>query len=127
MAKLFAPEKYWKLSDCERSKVCNGCGTKGLGGLLVPDTLWGLSIEEACDIHDYMYSRGATIADKEEADRTFLNNMVRIIQEDGTGAWPVKQLRLRRAKTYYEAVRIFGGPAFWANKNKPENYNLAAA
>ena len=117
---LWAPVEYKKLSSCDKDRICNGCGSKGLGGIIVPDTLWGLSIEEACDIHDFMYARGKTIEDKKEADRVFLNNMQRIIAAKKSYAI-LTWLRRRRAKTYYEAVKYFGGPAFWCGKNHPDN------
>lgn len=63
-----------------------------------------------------MYHVGQTVADKEEADRVFLNNLLRLI-EAGSG-W-LKMLRRRRALDYYQAVVAFGGPAYWAGKNSP--------
>lgn len=70
--------------------------------------------------------------DKEESDRALLNNIVRVINHrfDTSGKFYrrsgygllLKKRRLARAMTYYAAVRDFGGPAFWNNKNKPENY-----
>lgn len=119
-AVLFAPEEYWAMPPAEKRIRCNGCGAKGLGGLLVPDTLYGLSIEEACNIHDFMYNRGKTIEDKKEADRVFLNNMVRIVDNNTAWKW-LKALRRRRARTYYEVVKHFGAPAFWSGKNDIKN------
>jgi len=113
---LYAPVGYGKMSKAQKEKLCNGCGTKGLGGWLVPDTLYGLNITEACNIHDWMYFKGKDIYDKEEADRVFLNNMLRIISRGSS--W-LKWLRRRRAYKYYDAVVMAGGPAFWDNKNKP--------
>lgn len=118
-ATLFAPETYWNLTPHDRKILTNGCGTKGIGGLLVPDTVWGLSITPACNIHDYMYHEGKTIEDKQSADRTFLNNMLRIVETESSFGL-LKTLRSYRAMSYYEAVRDFGGPAFWSGKNKPE-------
>jgi len=114
--KLFAPEGYWKLTPEEKEKIVNGAGPKGYGWL-VPDTIWGLSITEAANIHDFCYAVGTTIDDKIEADRIFMNNMVRLIS---AGKWWLKGLRMRRARKYYLAVKHFGGPAFWSGKNKPE-------
>jgi len=111
---LFAPEEYWLAQD--KDKICNGCGTKGIVGYAIPDTLYCLSIIEACDIHDWMYENGWKLEDKEEADRVFLNNMLRIIE--AKSGLVLKWLRCQRAMTYYSAVRDFGGPAFWAGKNK---------
>jgi hypothetical protein len=114
--KLFAPRGYWKLDPLTLMELCNGCGTKGLGGLLVPDSLYGINITEACNIHDYMYVEGMFPEDKDEADRTFLNNMLRLITFYG-GPRILQWLRRRRAYSYYLAVKHFGGPAFWNRKN----------
>jgi len=119
--KLYAPQEFWKAPEELKKRVCNGCGTKGLGGWLVPDTLYGLSIERACDVHDFMYEIGKTIEDKQAADRVFLNNMLRIIEAESIGI--LKPLRRARAIKYYGAVVDFGGPAFWCSKNKDETLN----
>lgn len=118
MTQLFAPESFWRLPPEEKERICNGCGTKGLCGFIVPDTVYGLCITPACQIHDYQYHVGETIADKDSADRAFYNNMLRII-DASTRPRFLKKLRRRRAKTYYLAVAELGGPAFWAGKNKP--------
>lgn len=122
---LYAPISYWEAGPADRAGICNGCGTKGLGGWLVPDTLYGLSITEACNIHDWMYAQGDTIADKEQADRAFLNNMLRIIESKSIRIllWP----RRMRAMKYYSAVRDFGGPAFWQGKNAPGELGMITA
>ena len=112
---LYEPPGYADLSPESKALICSGCGTKGLGAVLVPNTLWGLSIEECCNIHDYMYKVGKTIEHKREADRVFLNNMLRVVD---TGSKWMKFLRKRRAWKYYEAVSHFGGPAFWSGKDK---------
>lgn len=112
---LYAPRSYWR--QIERGiQPGNGCGTSGVAGKLVPDTLYGLSITAACNIHDHMYEIGLFIKDKEEADRIFLNNMLRIIKAHNRFRWLTK-LRAARAHTYYLAVKTFGGPAFWNGKN----------
>lgn len=116
---LYAPPSYIAASAEIRACVCNGCGTRGWKGKLVPETIYGLKISAACDIHDWMYVVGSTLADKEEADRVFINNILRIIEAEG-GLNLVQWLRRRRAYIYYEAVSHFGGPAFWADKNEPD-------
>lgn len=122
MPKLYAPEAYWQLSPAAKAVICNGCGSAQAKFDFVPDSIWGLSIKPVCDIHDFMYLFGQTLADKEEADRVFLNNLLRLI-EAGSG-W-LKMLRRRRALKYYEAVVAFGGPAYWDGKNKPEQEGIA--
>jgi hypothetical protein len=117
--KLFAPELYKALTPDGKADICNGCGAKGFGWL-VPDTMWGLCVTAACDIHDFMYAVGETEADREEADRVLLNNLVRIINLESK--WQtIRMFRLFRALIYFVMVRMFGGPAFWDGKNKPEN------
>lgn len=116
---LYAPEQYWRLGREAIKEITNGCGPGGWLRALVPDTIWGLDISEACDIHDYMYAVGLTNEDKEVADRVFLNNIVRLINAK-TRYWVLKRLRYRRASTYYLAVKNFGGPFFWSGKNPVE-------
>ena len=122
--KLYAPPLYWSLSPEGKADLCNGCGAKGFGWM-VPDSMWLLDISEACDIHDFMYAVGVDESDREEADRVFLNNLLRIIEANTRYNW-LKLLRKRRAAKYYHAVRCFGGPAFWKNKNEPESEMVVA-
>ena len=121
---LFAPESYWQATPEQLNMIVNGCGTSGWKGKLVPEKLWGVSVSESCNIHDWMYHHGVDIKDKEQADRVFLNNMLRTI-ECSTSNGFVKKLRIRRARVYHHAVCYFGGPAFWENKNKPDQVKLA--
>jgi hypothetical protein len=114
--KLFAPKEYWTTPKEEIDRVAGGCGPGGVGDYFVPDTIYGLSVKPACRIHDFCYAIGETIADKDSADRIFLNNMLRIIIEV-TKWWILRKLRIWRAYTYYKAVKRFGGPAFWNGKN----------
>ena len=116
---LWAPEEFWALTPEQRADMCNGCGPNGIGAILVPDTIWGLRITEACDIHDFMFAVGQTYEDFLRANRVFMNNIVRIIQAR-TRTWIMKWLRYRRAYKYFEAVSLLGGPYFWKGKNRPE-------
>ncbi len=114
----------------EVDEVCNGVGSKAnfVGRAtyhLIPDHFLGLDIEPAADVHDWQYSRPTgTIVEKEEADRTFLNNMLRLIDADDSW-WgrTVAPIRRHEAKIYYRAVRDFGGPSFWEGKNA--TYSMA--
>ena len=111
---LKAPDAYWALDKKVKKTICNGVGPKGYG-LLFPDTIWGLSMTEAADIHDFMYHVGKTLEDKELADTIFLDNMTLIIEQETWFEW-VKALRLHRAELMYDAVDEFGESAFFANK-----------
>jgi len=96
--------------------IANGCGTAGWKGKLVPDKIYGLRITPACQVHDVDYHFGKGIVAKDQADRTFLNNMIRIIEAKKRSWRWVTFLRLKRARKYYLSVKYFGGPAFWAGK-----------
>jgi hypothetical protein len=117
--KLYAPAEYWKLSQSALQEICNGCGpAEGWKQKYIPDHILWISIKEACDIHDYMYHIGQTNTDREEADRVFLNNMLRIVEAESR-FWLLRLLRRRLALDYYCAVRDFGAPYFWEDKNLP--------
>ena len=118
-AQLYAPKNYWTLSPEDHAMICNGCGAANAKFDFVPDTIYGLGVNPACNIHDYMYLMGETIDDKKEADRVFLNNLLRLI--DHKGGWR-RFLRRRRALKYYNAVVELGGPAFWDGKNAPGTF-----
>ena len=120
MAKLYAPPEYYSASPRLIAQICNGCGSALAKFDFVPDTIYGLDISSACKIHDFMYYFGETIKDKEEADRVFRNNMIRLINEKG--GW-LKRLRRWRAGTYYVAVDKFGGPAFFDGKTRTVKLN----
>jgi len=108
--KLYQPETYTPKEDC------NGCGTDGWSAKLIPNTIYFVSIKESCCIHDHMYSVGQTIEDKKLADRVFLNNMLRIINNIDKWYYPTRLAR-HRAKKYYNAVKYFGGASFWNSKS----------
>src|SRR3990172_1941758 len=114
---LSCPESYLLASEAERREVCNGCGFAGAKFDFIPDTIWGMPICPACDIHDWQYHEGNTNEDKAVADRTFMNNLLRLIeQQDAWIGRLLKPLRRRRTLKYYEAVVVFGGPAFWRGR-----------
>ena len=115
--KIYAPITYWELSPEEKKEICNGCGAKD--GLKVPDTFWGLNIEEACNIHDYMYNTGKTHYDKLFADAMFRLNLTVIIDAKETFKEKLLSvLRHYRAGTYYIAVAKYGNYSFWKDKER---------
>lgn len=121
MAKLYAPESYWKYDRANLEEVINGCGPSGWKSRLVPDSILGVSIKVACEIHDFMYFFGENEEDREEADRTFLNNMLRIVEAES--AWfGSKWARRRLVLYYYSSVRDFGGRYFWDDKNSEAEF-----
>ena len=105
---LEAHKSFWVTPKEEIDAMTGGCGPGWLGDWFVPDTIWGLSVKRACRIHDFDYYMGTL---KGEADLRFLENMQRIIIACTRWSW-LKELRLRRAQTYYLAVRYAGDSAY---------------
>jgi hypothetical protein len=119
---LYCPEPYASIPngwDVIKS-LSNGCGAQGWKVDIVPDSILDCKIVEACNIHDIMYGLGETIEDKDSADRTFLNNMQRLIEARTAKNWVARKtllpIRKNLAYGYYIAVHKFGGVAFWKGK-----------
>ena len=118
--KLYAPISYWILTPDEKQEICNGCGAKN--GINVPDTMWGLSVTDICDIHDYMFKIGKTYGDFLFANAIFIFNLsVKIIANSN---WFMTTLRMVRATEYFIAVMKMGESAYWVDKKKNNNYNI---
>jgi hypothetical protein len=90
-----------------------GCGPGGTGDYLVPDTMWGLDISEACRIHDWYYRfyTDRSVAGKLLADDLMKYNCSQIIRA-GSTCWLTLKLRELRARTYYFMVTRFGQGAW---------------
>lgn len=117
MSLFYFPEGY------EAPEKCT-CGPNIAPFDIVPDSIWGVSIKRACCVHDFMYQNGFCQADKDFADRMFLENMLVLIEEANPNRF-TRWLRRRTAWTYYEAVQRFGGLVFW-NKNRVAFKKVAA-
>lgn len=114
---LYAPAAFLNASVDELLSICNGCGSAD-SWFRPPKRIYGTLVVYACIIHDFMYEKGFTIDDKDEADRVFSNNMNRLITRDEHKLYKPTYLQRRRALKYYYAVKEFGGSAFWAGKTK---------
>lgn len=116
---LLAPVCYWNACPELIEEVCNGCGPWGIGAVAGMKA-FGVDLNEACGIHDFMYHFGKTAEDKKLADETFLENMYALIDIAGQNApfgtkW-ITRARKRWAFRYYNAVVKFGGIAFGGNE-----------
>ncbi|GAB6037131.1 hypothetical protein JCM15519_16900 [Fundidesulfovibrio butyratiphilus] len=106
---LIAPDTYRDAPAELRSQVCNGCGLAAWRVDPIPDTLAGVGIGEACNIHDWMYHEGV---DKWQADEVFLQNMALLCSRASRLLLP---MRLSEAALYFLAVSLCGAPAFGAD------------
>jgi len=119
---LFCPTPWHTRDWHELNAIANGCGPSGWKEKLVPDSILGCKVGEACTIHDIQYLEGETIEAKDSADRSFHNNLLRIVNAR-TKTWLAKKLllkpRLKLTWVYYQAVHRYGGAAFW-DKHLPK-------
>jgi|WetSurMetagenome_2_1015567.scaffolds.fasta_scaffold660706_2 hypothetical protein len=113
---LYAPEEFWDLPDECKKKLGWNCGPGKFGGKVIPNTVWGLSIKIACEIHDCMYFLGKTQYDKWISDVTFLTNMNDMVE---SGTMILRAIRRYRVMTYFSAVRDCGDSSFWKGKVRP--------
>ncbi len=125
--KLYAEPKCFEYRDkFPEEWLTLGCGPGDVGDYLVPDRILGLSVVEACRVHDWYYRfwEGETEVHRAIADRIFLNNMLRIIF-DNSGNFTVRRARAWIADhVYYESVRRRGAPAFFEGRNPETHYQL---
>lgn len=109
MVKLFVPESYRRASAIERRRYCNGCGGAATGWLtwlinwFIPQSIWGICVRPACDIHDWSYAHGLG---KFRSDLMFLCNLL-ILCWYGGSHW-LYPLRALRCLTFYLNVVMFG-------------------
>ncbi len=111
---LAAPESFWYYLGFgnDLSGVINGCGPRGLGDFLIPDTIYGLSVKPACKIHDWMFTIYNDEAGFKLANQVFLDNMIRI-NNSASKHELLKWIRMRRILKYYRAVSDFGRLFFY--------------
>jgi hypothetical protein len=71
------------------SEKYNGCGPDGLGAL-VPNSVLGLELTEACDVHDHMCIRCANLVEEIITDGVFAFNIIaRVVSKSNKFmVWP---------------------------------------
>ena len=120
-------EARWLLEEHpkEFKRNCNGMGSRNsvwdrIVWHLLPNTIWGVNVTPASDIHDVEYSYPTIFRNEKEAaefkretDNRFYSNMLTLIWR---GPKFLRNWRIHRVKLYYESVEHFGNDAF--NKGK---------
>lgn len=113
-------------------KFCNGVGSKAtyinrILWHLIPNTIWGMDITPASDLHDVGYSFPYIFLSKEQAleykaliDAEFLTNMLILINKKEKKGNLVSEIlaqaRRNRAQLYYIAVANVGKDSFLKGK-----------
>jgi len=120
--KLYAEPECWLFREKNPKEYKSfGCGPGGAGDKLVPDTMYGLDISEACRVHDWYYRfyPGNTEEDRKMADRVMKNNLLRIVKANTSNGF-LLWLRRRRCHTYYIMVRNFGATSYFEERNEDD-------
>lgn len=120
MVDLISSDAYKNASKDILKKICNGVGPTGILGWFIPETIWGLNITPAADIHDFDYEVGVTEEDKKIADDNFLTNQFTLIKNGLKWKW-LRRARIRRANFYHFTVKVLGVKHFGNKKNFEEN------
>jgi hypothetical protein len=103
---LQAPDSFWATPSTDMVGKVGGCGPGVMGDRLVPDTVYGICITNACLIHDWSYRFIETTQDQVVADMMFLHNMLVIIHKKSKSKILLFFRKLRVFK-YYLAVSVF--------------------
>jgi hypothetical protein len=113
--------------------LCNGVGSV-IGWAkwfypLIPNTIWGLDITPASDIHDIDYvlpkrfpDKKTAIKHKKKADKRFYNNVNFLIRKNTKMKW-LKKFRLSRSRKYYFVLKNLGDESFLKDKTIGEQIN----
>lgn len=103
------------------------CGAgKGFGDIIVPETVWGLTISIACYTHDWMWDNCLPTWEAFHfSNSVFLRNILACIRGMSRSGF-LKRLRNYRAVTYYNAVDKFGKKIFWNIKEEQSDENQGA-
>lgn len=95
---------------------CCGAG-RGLGQIMVPETIWGLRISPACYVHDDDWDIAPPTWEAfRAANSRFLENINSLINHSSRLAL-LRMLRRYRAATYYSAVSE-ASIIFWRLKRR---------
>lgn len=103
---LRVPLDYYELKQDDRSEVLNTCGPDGFLNKLVPNSVLGLEITPACQIHDWEFDKARNQKDFEKADKNFKGNLNYLNRKSKDGKL-VKFLRRQIFKLYYFIVRQY--------------------
>ena len=105
--RLRAPEEF------DPSQIVGGCGPGKWGNRLIPNSILGVDISPACDIHDFCYLIGKTEEERDQSDIELFANSYRIIKQKSKN----KLMSFLRAVilTWYFLAVAYGGESVYEN------------
>ena len=103
--KLETKHPYYLYKEGFECGDANGCGAKG--GVNVPDTMWGVRVSAACNIHDIDWKNSTSYTDLVDANMAFRRNLEKILDEESANKLTL-WLRLNRMSRYYRMVKLVG-------------------
>ncbi len=116
IVKLYCEYGFNKANNVFKKCICNQCGPGGWKIDVVPDSILGIHIGEACNIHDWMYEFSEKRTKyKNIADKVMLDNCIRLIRAKKKQWGWTRRLREKIAYGYYLGVKKGGGISFWEN------------
>lgn len=93
------------------------CGAgKGLGNIMVPETIYGLKVSPACFIHDKMFEWSEPSWKAFHYSNNVFHLNIRNIIRYRSANWFMRSIRYYRAVTYFNAVDGPGAYCFWGTK-----------
>ena len=110
------PFNDWSANTIDDYPSYCGAGS-GIGDLIIPETLLRLRISPACHIHDISWElAGPTEEELLEANRTFLTNILAIVEPRSN--WFIEFPRQQLAMVYYSTVNSKKNDIFWDIKRE---------
>ena len=119
----------WELLESDPAQFasyCNGVGSPAGGWFrrilyrITPDTIWGMDITPASDIHDVEYTVPQYFCSKFVAENYRHESDMRLRRNIETladrGWWILRAKRKARARAYYYIVRRHGEKSFYHGK-----------
>ena len=106
MIRLYAPQEYLQASNDKKFKICNGCGPDNILHRIIPNSIFGVDVTEACNIHDWMTTNSRDLTERLHADSVFFANLKKLINKAG-GSTLLRWLRVSAARLYHYSVRSY--------------------
>ena len=110
---LWAPRSFLEIDPDELPLLYNGCGSAGLLGNVVPESVLGLKLTILCYIHDHMYGRCCCEEDEDICDAFFAANL-NIWISYNSNCWTKLPRYISSAKFQHTVSITIFSETYWA-------------